>query len=232
MVGGGADQSDDLGVSIHVGRDAGERHLDRLRHGRPFERRGHPPGIAHIALAHDLKAKPHIALIAVEPPLSGHDCAISGRSAVALGLNAGMRPCVDLIVAMPLQKAGHRNEPPCRFHKRWRRCLLRSMPQRRRRFKLAVTGGGAGCDVVIEADDTVRVSSSRDIDVDLDRPRHAVELAQRSTARFRTVGGAGVGDRLLTQIDDDGVEHRVHRSVESIRLMEAGIRPSEFASRL
>jgi hypothetical protein len=39
------------------------------------------------------------------PGASTDFCAssISGRSTGALGLNAGMRPCVGLIVAMPLQ---------------------------------------------------------------------------------------------------------------------------------
>jgi hypothetical protein len=69
----------------------------------------------------------------------------------------------------------------------------------------------AGCDVILEADDAVGVCLSLDIDVDLDRHRHAVELAEDRAVRPRAVGGAGVGNRLLTQIDDDRVERRVHR---------------------
>ena len=45
-------------------------------------------------------------------PCDDMNCAISGRSAVALGLKAGMRPWVGLMVATPLQCAGQRSEPP------------------------------------------------------------------------------------------------------------------------
>ena len=52
------------------------------------------------------------AELALEHRIGVMNCAISGRSAVALGLNAGMRPWVGLMVAIPLQCAGQRKEPP------------------------------------------------------------------------------------------------------------------------
>jgi hypothetical protein len=103
MARGGAQQGENRRVGLHVVRDAGQRDRDWLRQGRSFQRRGHPPGIAHVALAHDLHAQADVAYFAGEWSLTDMNCAISGRSTGALGLNAGMRPCVGLIVAMPLQ---------------------------------------------------------------------------------------------------------------------------------
>ncbi|MGY2930962.1 hypothetical protein ACVWZ6_000564 [Bradyrhizobium sp. GM6.1] len=45
-------------------------------------------------------------------PCADIRCASIGRSAVALALKAGIRPCVGLMVATPLQCAGQRSEPP------------------------------------------------------------------------------------------------------------------------
>ena len=45
-------------------------------------------------------------------PCADIRCASIGRSAGALPLKAGMRPCVGLMVATPLQCAGQRSEPP------------------------------------------------------------------------------------------------------------------------
>ena len=45
-------------------------------------------------------------------PCADIRCASIGRSAAALSLKAGMRPCVGLMVTTPLQCAGQRSEPP------------------------------------------------------------------------------------------------------------------------
>jgi hypothetical protein len=71
--------------------------------------------------------------------------------------------------------------------------------------------GVARRDVILEGGDAVGVCLTLDVDIDLDRHRHAVKLASRCAARLRPVGGAGGGDRLLAQIDDNGVERWVDR---------------------
>src|SRR5271169_4694648 len=67
-------------------------------------------------------------------------------------------------------------------------------------------GGVARRNVVLEGDNAVGVCLPLNVDVDLDCHRHPVKLAECYAARLRLVGRTGGGDRLLAEIDDDGVE--------------------------
>ena len=123
MIGGGAHQRDDLAVGLHVVGDAGERHLDRLRQRRPFSGAGTHQGSRMSRWLMTSRPRRTSRTSRASGPCADMNCAISGRSAGALGLNAGMRPWVGLIVAMPLQNAGQRSEPPMSLP-----CAMVAMP--------------------------------------------------------------------------------------------------------
>ena len=79
----------------------------------------------------------------------------------------------------------------------------------------AVLGG----EVVLEGDHAVGGGAPLEVDVDLDRHRHAVQRAQRIATAACAIGGVGRGQRLVGQQVDDGVERRV----DGLHALQAGL---------
>ena len=100
--------------------------------------------------------------------------------------------------------------------------LVRPMTMAPAFFRLVTTGASAGAIRFLESSDAICVRQALLIGVDLDGNRHALHRAGGGTIGKPPVGGGGIGQGLIAQIDDHGVQmaigftHPFHGGGDSI----------------
>ena len=112
MIGGLAQRRRDVRIDVHVFRNLASATLIGPFGFAPTSGAGTHQGSRGSRWLITSSASRTSATWRASGPCADIRCASIGRSAVALALNAGMRPCVGLMVATPLQCAGQRSEPP------------------------------------------------------------------------------------------------------------------------
>ena len=114
-----------------------------------------------------------------------------------------VRPCRSFSVNQRTENAG---------------VLVRPMITAPARRRLATTGLSSVARLSLKATTPLVVARPLQVDVDLDRHRHAVQRAQRLAAVPRRIGRVGRGQRLVGQQVDDGVQ----RGVDCLHTFQAG----------